>query len=79
MEVLIEVQDKITPVRVVLELLGSAIDRTPAVFVLEEDVRKAARNLLGDLIQVHLPTGAGGTFHGEIIAVVGVILQAEPG
>ena len=77
-EVLVELE-AIAPVRVLLELPGAAVDRTPAVLVFEEDVREPARDLLGDLVQVHLPAGAGRTFDGEIVAVVDVVLQQAPG
>jgi hypothetical protein len=48
-------QEAIALVRVLLELLGPAVDGAPAVLVFEEDVGEPAGNLLGDLIQVHLP------------------------
>src|SRR5439155_26516778 len=45
-EVFVE-QDEIAPVRVFLELPRAAVDRPPAILVLEEHVRQPARNLLG--------------------------------
>src|SRR5437660_73416 len=74
MEVLIK-QDEITPVRVVLKLPGSAIDRTPALLIAQEDAGQPPRDFLGDLIEVHAPSGSCRTFHGKVIAVVGVIVQ----
>jgi hypothetical protein len=47
-EIFVE-QDQIAPVRVLLELPGSAIHRTPAILVSQEDAREAARDLLGHL------------------------------
>src|SRR5262249_17352833 len=60
MEVLVE-QDEIAPVRVILELWRSPVDRTSAVLVPHENARQASRDLLGDLIQVHPTPGAGRT------------------
>src|SRR5713101_4782908 len=62
-------QDEIAPVRVLLERTCSAIDGSPAAFVLEEGVRKSAGDLFGDLIQVQVPSGARRTLDGEIISV----------
>ena len=76
-EILVE-QHEIAPVRVFLELPGSAIDRPPALLVLEKGVRQAARDLFGDLIQVHVPPGARGTLDGEIISIEGVIIHQGP-
>src|SRR6267142_1545009 len=72
-EVFIE-QDEVAPVRVLLELAGAAVHRPPAIRVAQEDVGQAARDLLGDLIERHVPAGAGGTFDGEPVAVVEVVL-----
>src|SRR5688572_16714768 len=68
-------QDAIAPVRIVLEVSSPAIDGPPAPLVLQEDIGEPAADLFGDLIQVHVPAGAGGTFHRELVAVVGVVLQ----
>src|SRR6476660_9050370 len=70
-EVLVE-QEMVTPVRVVLELSHAAIHRSPALAVAQEDAGQPARELLGDLVQVHVPAGAGRTLNGEILAVEGV-------
>src|ERR1700722_11464110 len=45
-EVLVK-QDQSTPVRIVLESLRAAVDRSPHVIALEEDVGEPAGNLLG--------------------------------
>src|SRR5262245_11403816 len=68
----------IAPVRVLLKLAGASVDRPPTLVVAQKDAGQAARELLGDLIQGQVPAGARRTFDGEIIAVVGVILQQAP-
>src|SRR5947209_5866795 len=73
-EVLVK-QDEITPVRVLLKRSGSPIDRTLALLISQEDVGQPPRDLFGNLIEVHVPSGAGGTFDGKIIPVIGVIVQ----
>src|SRR5262245_60082673 len=73
-EVLIE-QDEIAPVWVLLKLSRTAIDRPSAILIFQKDAGPPPRDLLRHLIQVHLPPRARGTFDGELIAVVGVILQ----
>src|SRR5512145_3297328 len=72
-EILVE-QEKVPPVRVLLELPGFPVDRPPATVVPQEDVGQPARNLLGDLVQGHVAPGARGTFHGELLAVIREIL-----
>src|SRR4051812_43583357 len=76
-KVLIE-REVIAPVRVFLKLAGAPVDRPPARVVPQKDASQPALDLLGDLIQIQVPTGARGTFDREIIAVVGVILQQAP-
>src|SRR4051812_7922550 len=76
-EVLVE-REVITPVRVLLKLAGTSVDRPPTLVVPQKDTGQPARDLLGDLIQVHEPARARGTFDGELIAVEGVILQQAP-
>src|SRR5262245_50492090 len=73
-EVFVE-QDQIAPVRVRLELLRTAVHRPPALFVLEEDIAAPARDLLSYFVEVHLPPRTGGTLDGEVVAVIGVVLQ----
>src|SRR5579871_6146618 len=73
-EVLVE-QEEVAPVRIILEFVSSTVYGTVSHLVLQEDVSEAARNLLGHLIKVHAPARACRTFHGEIIAVVTVVLQ----
>src|SRR6516165_9440783 len=48
MEVLVE-QDEIAPMRILLELPGSPVHRSPAVLVPQEDAGQPARDLLGHL------------------------------
>src|SRR5207247_3396929 len=76
-EVLVE-QEIVAPVRVLLKLPGPPVDRPPALAVPQEDAGQPARDLLGDLIEGHLPTGARGTFYGEIIPIVTVVLLQGP-
>src|SRR5262249_31752430 len=65
-------QDEVAPVQVLLKLPDAAIDRPPAVLVLEEDAGKSAGDLLGHLIKRHVAAGAGGEFNLEVIAGIGV-------
>src|SRR5215471_20010240 len=74
MEVLVE-QDEIAPVRVFLEFLRSSIDRAMPFAVPNKDIGQPSLEFFGHLIQVHLASRSGGTFNGEIISVVGVVLQ----
>src|SRR6516165_11761558 len=73
-EVFIE-QDEIPPMRILLKLPCSPVNRPPLVLVVEKDVVRPVRKLLSDLIQCHLPARASGTFHPEIIPIIDVILQ----
>ena len=60
----------------------SGCRRRPAVgrpCLFRKMLRKPARDLLGDLIQVHLPAGAGGAFDGEVVAVVACSTAAVRG
>ena len=66
------------PVRVFLELLLAAIHRTATILPLQKHAREAPRDFLGNLIEVHLPAGAGREFHRELIAIVGVLLNQRP-
>ena len=68
-------QQAIAPVRIVLKLAGSSKDGTSSVVIFEEQARQPPRDLLGDLIQVHLPSGSGGALDGKVVAVIAVILQ----
>ena len=74
MKVLIEGQ-AIAPVRILLEFLAAAINRTSALLVFEEDVCQPASDLLGHLVEIHVSAGSGRTFHHEIVAEIGVVLQ----
>src|SRR5436309_14495666 len=73
-EILVE-QDEVTPVRVILKLLRSAIDGTPALAVPEEDSNQAVRDLSGHLIKVHTPPYAAPTFNGKNTDQLGVIIH----
>jgi hypothetical protein len=73
-EVFVE-QEVVTPVRVLLKLARPPVHRPPAVAVAEEDAGQPPIDVLGDLVEVHIPAGARRTFDGEILAVIGVILQ----
>src|SRR5437763_1315555 len=68
-------EDEVAPVGILLEFPGPAVDWSSAVRAFEEDVREPARDFLGNLVQVHVPAGAGRAFDGEVVAVVGVVLQ----
>src|SRR5512145_675564 len=67
-EVLVE-QEVVAPVRVLLKLLRPAVDGPPTMAVSQEDAGQPPRDLLGDLVQVHISAGARRTFDGEILAV----------
>ena len=53
-----------------LKFVGASIDWTPAILATQKDAGQPARDLLGDLIQIHLSARARGTFDREIIAVI---------
>src|SRR5215510_6838641 len=74
MEVLVE-QDEIAPMRVFLKFLRSSIDRTMPFTVPNKDTGQPSLKFFGHLIQVHLASRSGGALNGEIISVVGVVLQ----
>src|SRR5262245_3237771 len=74
MEVLVE-EDEITPVRVLLKLLGSTVDRAPAVLVLEKDLGQPLRKLGRYLVKRHVAARASRTLDGERIAIIRVVLQ----
>src|SRR3954466_8020046 len=71
-EVLVE-QHVVAPVRIVLEGFRCAVNGAAAVLVLQEDAGDAGGELLGHLVQVHLPARAGRAFDDEVVAVVGVV------
>src|SRR6185295_8693294 len=73
-EVLVE-QEEIAPMRIVLELPDVPVDRPSAILVAQKNAREPAAELFGDLIQGHVPAGARGTFDGETITVVGIVLE----
>src|SRR5437773_2032677 len=67
-EVFVE-EDVVAKVRVGLELLGSAEDGSPAVFVQEEGPDHPARQLDRGVAEAHLLARAGGKLHPELLAV----------
>src|SRR5512145_334175 len=67
-KVLVE-QEQIPPVRVVLEGLRPAEDRSAAVGVPEEDPGEPARQLGGHLPQVQPAVGSGGERHRQLVSV----------
>ncbi len=77
MEVLVELHT-VAPVGILLELLGSAVDRPPAVLVLEEDACESARNLLGNLNKGSSAGLNRRALHRELIAVIALILHQGP-
>src|SRR4029077_3616192 len=60
-EILVE-QDVVFPVRIFLELLGTAIDGPLAVGIAEKDARQPAAKLFGYLEQGHVFSRTRGTF-----------------
>src|SRR5262249_43281281 len=56
-EVLVE-QDQVAPVRVLLELPRSPVNRSPSISVSQEEVGEPTAYLLSHLIQVRVPAGA---------------------
>src|SRR5262245_13397602 len=67
-EVLVE-QDQVTPVWIVLKLLGAPEDGAPAGAIVQEDPGEAPRELGGHLPQVQFPTRARRALDGETLAV----------
>ena len=76
-EVFVE-EDQVAPVRILLKLPRAPVNRAAALIVSLEDGGEPARDLLGHLVQMHLPPGAGRTFDREFIAVIDVVLQQRP-
>src|SRR3974390_2085211 len=76
-EILIE-EEVVAPVRILLELPGSAVNGAPSIVVLEEDASQPARNFLGHLVKSHATPGAGRTLDREFVAIVDVVLHQGP-
>src|SRR5262249_11105871 len=57
---------------------GASVHWSPARGIPQEDAREPAGDLLGDLVEIHLPAGAGGTFDGERVAVEDMVLEQRP-
>ena len=68
-EVLVE-RDTAAVVGIRLQLGGMAQHRAVAVFILQEDARQSARQLLGNLLDREQRAGARRAFDFEIVAVV---------
>src|SRR5262245_40418624 len=60
-----EEEQVVPPVGIGLELLRPTEHRPAAVRVAQEDAHQAARDLSGDLEEVHLASGSGGALHLE--------------
>src|SRR5580765_1299576 len=73
-EVFVE-QNVVLPVRIVLELLSSAVYRPSAVGIAEENARQPASKLFSHLEQRHEFHRASGTFELKVIAVELVKVQ----
>src|SRR5690242_7958375 len=56
-------------------MASGACAKTSALLVFQKNVRQSAPDLLDHLIEVHLPSGAGRTFHSKMVAVVAVVMQ----
>ena len=68
MELLVK-QDVILPVRILLEDLAAAKDRTLSHHIAKEDTRKPAPDFLCNFKQRHAVTGASGAFDLKTVAV----------
>src|SRR5262245_61957517 len=67
-EVLVE-QDKVAPVRVLLEAVRVAVDGPAAVAPAQEQAGEPAGQLGGDLPEVQQPAGAGRTLDLQVVPV----------
>ena len=70
-----EEQQVIPPLGIGLELLCTAVDRTPAAFIAQKCTGEAVGDLLADLEEVHHPTRTRRAFNFEVVAIVQVVLQ----
>ena len=73
-EVLVK-EDEIAPVRIVLEFFRSSVDRASPLGIPQEDAGETTRDLLGHFKQRHLPAGARGTLHLELVAVESIEVE----
>src|SRR5262249_27480022 len=71
-------QDQISPVRVLLELPRAPVHGPVPVLAPQEDAAQPTPDLLGDLVQIHLPPRTRRTLDRELIAVEHVVLQQRP-
>src|SRR5262245_34500253 len=68
-------EDVIVPMRIGLELLGSAIDWTPAIRIFKKDIRKPSADLLSHLVERHQAPRPRRALDLKGVAEVGVILE----
>src|SRR6267142_4640883 len=73
-EVLAE-EEEVPPVRVLLELLSSSVERTAALAIPQEDAGETPPDLLGDFVQRQVPPRTRRTLDLEVLAVVREVLQ----
>src|SRR5262249_23088408 len=62
-------QNVVTPVRIILELPGAAIDGTISFLVAQKDSLQSLRNLAGNFEEVHVFAGTRGALNLEIVAI----------
>src|SRR5262245_16523533 len=68
-------QDVIAPMRIGLELLGSAIDWAPAIRIFQKDICKPPADLLSYLVERHQSPGPCRALNLKGVAEVGVVLE----
>src|SRR5262245_16641597 len=61
--------EAVTPVWVLLELCRGAVNRAATVLPFQKNAAQTVRDFFGNLIEVHLPAGAGRTLDREPVAV----------
>src|SRR5262249_30654055 len=76
-EVLVK-QEVIAPMEIFLKLPVAPVNRTLAIRVPEKDPSEPTRDLFSHLEQGSLLPGTRGTFDGEIVAIVQMILKQRP-
>src|SRR5215469_349094 len=64
-------QEQLPPMGIFLKLPGSSVNWPASVRISHEDTCQPPRKLLSNFVQCHLPAGASGTFHPEIVSIVG--------
>src|SRR5579864_3004230 len=73
-EILIE-EDVVLPLRIGLEFIGGAVDRSSSGLVAEEDFGQPVSNLSRNLKQIHQITRTGRTLDLEVVAIIKVVGQ----